>query len=307
MHMGRVSGIHIHYGKQFVVWNHPVSGKNIGLDPDGSYVPGECEQITQSSDKMASPWRFEHVLPPYLVQNENWWERERYIYIYIFMHIIFIRCNVLLSYRQMTLYFWFVFIFRNPPVKVRFVPHITVWGSCFSLGSRRGSAPPPPPPPPPPPHSHWSLHSLTPSLPPSLTHSLTHCRLPSRGRRSTQSLLEELRRAWAPLGRGWLRVAGSTGSFLAAFRVAGAVQGASWRSCGARARLNQTQARHPVPWVPRLPHKTMVDVRLCHACHAKRLWMWDCATPATWNESGCHQVPRLPRTMPRRHARPGRA
>jgi len=34
-------------------------------------------------------------------------------------------------------------------------------------------------------------------------------------RRSTQSLLKELRRAWAPLGRGWLR-------------VEGAVQRASW-------------------------------------------------------------------------------
>ena len=59
------------YGSSQWDTNHPVSGKNIGLDPDGSYVPGECEQITQSSDKMASPWRFEHVLPPYLVQNEN--------------------------------------------------------------------------------------------------------------------------------------------------------------------------------------------------------------------------------------------
>ena len=41
------------------------------------------------------------------------------------------------------------------------------------------------------------------------------------------------------------------------------------------------QARHPVPWVPRLPRKTTVDVRLCHACHAKRRWMSGCATPAT--------------------------
>ena len=73
-----------------------------------------------------------------------------------------------------------------------------MWGSCFSLGSRRGSAPPPPPPPPPPPHSHSSLHSLIHSL----THSFTHCR----------------------------------DSFLAAFRVAGAVHRASWRSCGARGR-----------------------------------------------------------------------
>ena len=35
-------------------------------------------------------------------------------------------------------------------------------------------------------------------------------------------------------------------------------------------RLNQDQARHPVPSVPRLPRKTTVDVTLCHACHAKR-------------------------------------
>ena len=28
--------------------------------------------------------------------------------------------------------------------------------------------------------------------------------------------------------------------------------------------------------------------------------MWVCATPATWNEGGCHQVPRLPRKQPRR-------
>ena len=37
--------------------------------------------------------------------------------------------------------------------------------------------------------------------------------------------------------------------------------------------------------VPRLPRKTKVDVTkdvwLCHACHAKRPWMWDCTTPAT--------------------------
>ena len=28
-----------------------------------------------------------------------------------------------------------------------------------------------------------------------------------------------------------------------------------------------------------------------HACHAKWRWMWDGATPATWNERRCHQVP----------------
>ena len=59
-------------------------------------------------------------------------------------------------------------------VVVVVVPHITVWGSCFSLGSRRGSAPspPPPPPPPPPPHSHSPL--ITHSLSPSFTSHLTH-------------------------------------------------------------------------------------------------------------------------------------
>ena len=66
--------------------------------------------------------------------------------------------------------------------------------------------------------------------------------------------------------------------------------------------------------VPRLPRKTKVNVRLCHACHAK------CrarsrgvpgvtgdqaspsappsamsATPATRNDGGCKIVPRLPR------------
>ena len=87
---------------------------------------------------------------------------------------------------------------------------------------------------------------------------------------------------------------------------------------------------------PCLPRKTKVDVRLRHACHAKRRWMWNCATPATqsavasratktsqchkchachakprwmWdgatpatqNEGGCEIVPRLPRKVPRRH------
>ena len=56
--------------------------------------------------------------------------------------------------------------------------------------------------------------------------------------------------------------------------------------------------------VPHLPRKTKVDVRLRHACHVKRRWMWDCATPATRNEGGCHQAPRLPRKVPQRHRRP---
>ena len=43
------------------------------------------------------------------------------------------------------------------------------------------------------------------------------------------------------------------------------------------------------------------------ACHAKRRWMSPSATPATQNEGGCRQVPRLPRKVPRRHRRPIRS
>ena len=50
------------------------------------------------------------------------------------------------------------------------------------------------------------------------------------------------------------------------------------------------------------PRETMVDVakwpsptNKVHACHAKREWMSPSVTPATRNNGGCHQVPRLPR------------
>ena len=59
----------------------------------------------------------------------------------------------------------------------------------------------------------------------------------------------------------------------------------------------------PVPQVPRLPRKESADVWQCHAYHAKRRWMSPSATPATWNEGGCCQVPHLPRKVPRRHGR----
>ena len=42
------------------------------------------------------------------------------------------------------------------------------------------------------------------------------------------------------------------------------------RRHGRHARLNQVQARHQVPCVPRLPRKTTVDVKLCHPCHVKQ-------------------------------------
>ena len=80
----------------------------------------------------------------------------------------------------------------------------------------------------------------------------------------------------------------------------------------------------PMPYVPRLPHKVKVDVTKYHACHVKRRWLSQSATPATptaaapfpatpaqarhrsqpnairatpatQSEGRCHQVPRLPR------------
>ena len=50
-------------------------------------------------------------------------------------------------------------------------------------------------------------------------------------------------------------------------------------------------------WKPAQCHK-------CHAWHAKRRWMWPSDTPATWNEGGCHQVPRLPLGVTGDQARP---
>ena len=37
----------------------------------------------------------------------------------------------------------------------------------------------------------------------------------------------------------------------------------------------------------------------CHACHTKGKLMSPSATPATPHDTGCHQVPRLPRKRPR--------
>ena len=94
-----------------------------------------------------------------------------------------------------------------------------------------------------------------------------------------------------------------------------------------------TQNQRRCDQVPHLPRETKVDVTKCHACHAnsrgvtgdktgpkgatqchkchschaKRPWMWVCDTAATWNEGGCHQVPRLPRKAPRRLRRQIRA
>ena len=63
-----------------------------------------------------------------------------------------------------------------------------------------------------------------------------------------------------------------------------------------------------VPRRPGRPSRTKraTQCHLSHACHAKRRWMWHCATPATWNEGGCEVVPRLPRKVPRRPGRPSR-
>ena len=50
--------------------------------------------------------------------------------------------------------------------------------------------------------------------------------------------------------------------------------------------------------VPRLPRKTTVDVRLCHACHAKRKWMSPSATPATQNAAASRPPKPGPRAPP---------
>ena len=93
--------------------------------------------------------------------------------------------------------------------------------------------------------------------------------------------------------------------------------------CGAVSATPATQNEGGCHQVPRLPHKTKVDVAKCHACHAKcrgvtgdqsspsappepaqcrkchayhakRRWMSPSATPAKQNKGGCHQAPRLP-------------
>ena len=64
-------------------------------------------------------------------------------------------------------------------------------------------------------------------------------------------------------------------------------------------------------FVPRLPRETKVDVRLCHACHAKCRGVTGAqagpsARPSAICQGGCQVVPRLPRKVPRRHRRPSR-
>ena len=44
----------------------------------------------------------------------------------------------------------------------------------------------------------------------------------------------------------------------------------------------------PVPYVPRLPRETKVDVSKCHACHAKCSYMSPSATPATQKAAAVH-------------------
>ena len=125
-------------------------------------------------------------------------------------------------------------------------PHITVWGSCFSLGSRRS---------PPSAAAAPLTHSLTltHSHSVTLTHSLTvqiASWLPLAWQAQYTEPPGELRRAWAPLGPrlpfawqaqyteppgGAAARVGAAGA-AAAFGVADAVHRASWRSCGARGR-----------------------------------------------------------------------
>ena len=68
----------------------------------------------------------------------------------------------------------------------------------------------------------------------------------------------------------------------------------------ARQSAAASPATNPAPSAPPEPAQCPKD----HACHAKRRWMSPSATPATWNEGGCHQVPCVPRKVPRHHRRP---
>ena len=92
------------------------------------------------------------------------------------------------------------------------------------------------------------------------------------------------------------------------------------KSAAASQAPKPVQARQPVPSVPRLPRKTIVDMSLCHACHVKRRDVRlchachtkcrgvtgaqarpsappsaICPTTATQSDSRCKFVPRLPR------------
>ena len=53
-----------------------------------------------------------------------------------------------------------------------------------------------------------------------------------------------------------------------------------------------------------LPRNWTAFVAKCHAGQAKRASMSPSGTSAMRNEGGCHQVPRLPRKVPRCHRRP---
>ena len=78
-----------------------------------------------------------------------------------------------------------------------------------------------------------------------------------------------------------------------------------WRGVtGVTAASKPVQARHPVPSVPRRPHKTTVDVRLCHACHVKSRWMSPSATPATQKWRGVTGVTAAPKPVQARHPVP---
>ena len=109
----------------------------------------------------------------------------------------------------------------------------------------------------------------------------------SCGRRSTQSILQELRRAWPPLGPRlpfvWqaqytehpggaaARVAAAWAA--AAVRVAGALHRASWRSCGARGRrlgrgwLSHTIFHTQLCHTPSLTHHLSHTIFVTPLCH----------------------------------------
>ena len=140
--------------------------------------------------------------------------------------------------------------------------------------------------------SRHAIKAIVFTIPP-LT-NVMFCTLSERNRKFCKLFLHAL----------WLVIIPST-----APRLPRKTAAASRATCATPATWNE--GCHQVPRLPRKPRRHGRQIRTkratqchkCHACHPKRRWMWVCATPATWNERGCHQMPCLPRKVPRRHRR----
>ena len=114
---------------------------------------------------------------------------------------------------------------------VRCSLNITVWGSCFSLGSRGTSAS----------SASASSSSLTHSLTHALTHSLTHARTHARTHALTHSLTHSVRCSTQSFhGGAAVRVAAAG---RGCFSWAGAVHRASWLPFAWEAQYTESPGR----------------------------------------------------------------